>query len=73
MISDSYRGVDMRISGWMEKGYIHEKLARRKNDSRWYHFVLNACPEDIKKELREQNIYLFEEDCKKEDIVFWGD
>ena len=73
MSSESYIGVDMRIPGWMEKGYIHEKLVKKKDDGRWCHFVLKNCPEDIKKELREQNIYLFEEDLKKEDIVFWCD
>ena len=73
MSSDSYIGVDLRISGWMDKGYIHEKLAKKKDTDCWCYFVLDACPEDIKKELREQNIYLIEEDLKKEDIIFWGD
>ena len=73
MSSDSYIGVDLRISGWMDKGYIHGKLVKLKNTNNWCYFVLNTCPDDIKKELREQNIYLFEEDLKREDIVFGSD
>ena len=80
MKKDCFIGPDWRIPGWMDKGYIHGKLVKLKNTNRWCYFVLDACLEDIKKELREQNIYLFEEDIylfeedlKKEDIIFWGD
>jgi hypothetical protein len=70
---DCFVGPDWRISDWIEKGYIHKKRVKNKGKRAGSWLILKTCPEDIKKELREQNIYLFEEDLKKEDIVFWGD
>ena len=73
MKKDCFIGPDWRIPGWIEKGYIHKKRVKNKGKRAGSWLVLNTCPDDIKKELREQNIYLFEEDLKKEDIIFWDD
>ena len=70
------RWVDYRVWGWMDKGYIHEKMVKIPQTGYSGFLVLRACPENIKEDLREQNKtglvpdYLFEEDLSTEEIEF---
>ena len=65
----SYFGPDYRMGDWIDKGYV--KLVKTKT-SICKHFVFKSCPEDLKKEMREENkqypTYLFEEDLTEEEL-----
>lgn len=68
----SYYGPDYRLGDWIEKGYI--KLVKTKT-SVCKHFVFKSCPEELKKQMREQNKkfphpYLFEEELTEKEMKF---
>lgn len=65
-------GPDLRMLDWIDQGYVHAELLKNKK-----RLVLKACPDVLRKELKEINkklsyeVYVFEEDMNPEDIVFW--
>ena len=63
-------GPNYHLPEWIEKGYV--KLVKTKT-SICKHFVFKSCPENLKKEMREENKkfphpYLFEEDLTEEEL-----